>query len=217
MREGNWIDRSLDPVDRLSEVMFGLLMALTFTGAMSVALAEGREVRGLLFAALGCNLAWGIVDGVMHLLTTAAERGRQQVLLDRLRRAPVAAKPGLVRALLPEGSGQHLTDEEAGWLARMIERAAGGPGRPRLQREDFIAAAAVCVVVVTATFPPVLPFILIQDGQVAMRWSNGIAVLMLFGIGLGLDRYVEGGSRLMRWVVPALGLVLVGTTIALGG
>lgn len=217
MREGNWIDRSLDPVDRLSEVMFGLLMALTFTGAMSVALAEGREVRGLLFAALGCNLAWGIVDGVMHLLTTAAERGRQQVLIDRLRRAPAAAKAGLVRGLLPGKLGQNLTDEEAGWLARMIERAAGAEGHPRLGREDFVAAAAVCVVVVTATFPPVLPFVLMQDGQAAMRWSNGIAVLMLFGIGIGFDRHVEGGSRVMRWVVPLLGVVLVATTIALGG
>ncbi len=92
MREGNWIDRSLDPVDRLSEVMFGLLMTLTFTGTMSVALAEGQQVRSILFAALGCNLAWGIVDGVMHLLTTAAERGRRQVLVARLRRAPAGAK-----------------------------------------------------------------------------------------------------------------------------
>jgi VIT1/CCC1 family predicted Fe2+/Mn2+ transporter len=217
MWEGRWIDRSLDPVERLSEGMFGLLMALTFTGAMSVALAEGRDVRGLLFAALGCNLAWGIVDGVMHLLTTATERGRQQVLLDRLQRAPAAAKAGLVRGLLPGKLGQHLTDEEAGGLVRMIEREAGSEARPRLVREDFVAAAAVCVVVVTATFPPVLPFIVMQDGQAAMRWSNGIAVAMLFGIGLGLDGHVEGGSRVMRWVVPMLGIGLVATTIALGG
>jgi VIT1/CCC1 family predicted Fe2+/Mn2+ transporter len=217
MREGNWIDRSLDPVDRLSEVMFGLLMTLTFTGTMSVALAEGQQVRSILFAALGCNLAWGIVDGVMHLLTTAAERGRRQVLVARLRRAPAGAKAVLVRGLLPEGSGLHLSDAEAGWLAALVERAAGEDDAPRLTREDFLAAAAVFVVVVTATFPPVLPFLLVGDTHVAMRWSNGIAVLMLFGIGLGLDHYVEGGSRMMRWVVPLLGVVLVATTIALGG
>ena len=122
-----------------------------------------------------------------------------------------------MRGLVPEGSGRHLSDAEAGWLAALVERAAGEDDAPRLTREDFLAAAAVFVVVVTATFPPVLPFLLVGDTHVAMRWSNGIAVLMLFGIGLGLDRYVEGGSRMMRWVVPLLGVVLVATTIALGG
>ena len=64
----------LDPIDRLSEIIFGLLMALSFTGTMSVAVAGGDEVRSVLMAALGCNVAWGIVDGVMFVLTTAVER-----------------------------------------------------------------------------------------------------------------------------------------------
>jgi hypothetical protein len=51
----------LDLVDRVSEMLFGLFMALTFVGAMSVAEARHEEVRSLLAAALGCNLAWGLV------------------------------------------------------------------------------------------------------------------------------------------------------------
>jgi hypothetical protein len=50
-----------------------------------------------------------------------------------------------------------------------------------------------------------------------MRISNAIALVMLFGIGVGLDRHVDDSSRVMRWAVPMIGAVLVATTIMLGG
>ena len=54
----------LSPVSRVSEMLFGLFMALTFVGAVSVT-ESGNEVQAVLAAALGCNLAWGLVDAVM--------------------------------------------------------------------------------------------------------------------------------------------------------
>ena len=57
----------LSPVDRISEMLFGLLMALTFTGAVSVAESGKAEIRTMFLAALGCNLAWGLVDAIMYL------------------------------------------------------------------------------------------------------------------------------------------------------
>jgi hypothetical protein len=50
----------LNPVDRVSEMIFGLFMALTFVGVVSMATAGREQVRTMLAAALGCNLAWGI-------------------------------------------------------------------------------------------------------------------------------------------------------------
>jgi len=47
----------LDPIDRVSEIIFGLIMALTFTGALSTATAGREEVRTMMMTALGCNLA----------------------------------------------------------------------------------------------------------------------------------------------------------------
>ena len=37
-------------------------MVLTFTGSLSVAEAGRDDVRTMLIGALGCNLAWGIID-----------------------------------------------------------------------------------------------------------------------------------------------------------
>ena len=65
----------LSPLERVEEVVFGLIMALTFTGTLSVATADRAEVRTMLIGALGCNLAWGLVDGVMYMLGILAERG----------------------------------------------------------------------------------------------------------------------------------------------
>src|SRR5712675_2085176 len=49
--------RPLDPIDRVSEVLFGLIMVLSFTGSLSVAEAGREDVRTMLVGALGCNLA----------------------------------------------------------------------------------------------------------------------------------------------------------------
>jgi len=66
---------ALDPISRISEVLFGLIMVLSFTGSISVVSDGKAEIKDLLWAALGCNLAWGIIDGVFYLMTRLFEKG----------------------------------------------------------------------------------------------------------------------------------------------
>jgi hypothetical protein len=80
--------RVLEPIDRVSEVLFGLIMVLTFTGSLSVAEAGRSEVRTMLIGALGCNLAWGIIDGVLYLMAAWRKKGG-----DCSRFAPCARPP----------------------------------------------------------------------------------------------------------------------------
>ena len=54
----------------------------------------------MFIAALGCNLAWGLVDGVMYLVRTVVDRGRSLTLVRTVRGA---ADPQTGRALI-EGS-----------------------------------------------------------------------------------------------------------------
>ncbi len=74
----------LDPVERVSEVVFGVLMAMTFIGAMNVATAGREEVRTVMVAALGCNVAWGLTDAVMYGVAIVTARTRDD-LRPRLR------------------------------------------------------------------------------------------------------------------------------------
>ena len=76
--------RVLDPIQRVQEVIFGVLMAMTFIGAMNAATAGREEVRTVMKTALGCNLAWGLADAVMYVVAVITERTRDD-LRPRLR------------------------------------------------------------------------------------------------------------------------------------
>ena len=71
--------RVLDPIERVSEMIFGVLMAMTFIGALNVATGGREEVRTAMIAALGCNIAWGLVDAVMYVVATLTERTRDRI------------------------------------------------------------------------------------------------------------------------------------------
>ena len=43
--------RVLDPSDRIAEVLFGLIMVLTFTGSLSIAEAGREDIRAMLIGA----------------------------------------------------------------------------------------------------------------------------------------------------------------------
>ena len=88
----------LDPIDRVSEVLFGLIMVLTSTSTLSVATAGRAEISTMIMGALGCNLAWGIIDAALYLLGSLDERGRNLLMLRAVRRT---AKPG--RGQTPDG------------------------------------------------------------------------------------------------------------------
>ena len=77
-----FIERYLDPATRLGEILFGLVMALGFTGAVRLGYEEADN-RALFVGIFGCNLAWAIVDGVMYVLTALFERGTEGPPLPR--------------------------------------------------------------------------------------------------------------------------------------
>ena len=61
MSRSSIAERYLDPATSLGEILFGLIMTLTFTlGAGLIIEEEGREgARQLLIATIGCNIALG--------------------------------------------------------------------------------------------------------------------------------------------------------------
>ena len=125
--------RVLDPVERVTEVIFGLLMAMTFTGTISVATGGQEEERTMMIAALGCNLAWGLADAVMYLLRSLVEHSRKRTLLASLRggsgRRAGADRAGV--ALAPGGCGRY---RGAGGIAATVDppRCDGGATAPGL-------------------------------------------------------------------------------------
>ena len=210
--------RVLSPLERFGETVFGLIMVLTITGSISVAEAGNAEVRTMLIGALGCNLAWGIVDAVMYVLGSLSERGRARTLLNavRIRAVNDAEARALVADALPRAVSSVLKPSE---LDDLRERLAKLPQRksPRLTGEDFRGAFGVFLMVFLSTLPVALPFLLFSEVGLALRVSNAIGVALLFFSGWALARF--SGLRPVRFglAMAAIGAVLVAMTMALGG
>jgi hypothetical protein len=208
----------LSPVDRVSEMLFGLFMALTFVGAVSAATSGRDEIRTMFFAALGCNLAWGLVDAVMYLVRTIADRGRMLTLFVAVRAAPDAetGRRHVERALSKWASSLVSPAELEAIRARIVALPSL-PERPALHREDALGALGIFLIVVAATFPVVLPFVFLDDVGTAMVVSRLTALAMLFVGGLALGRYAGYGSWKTGFIMMGLGTAVIVTIIALGG
>ena len=210
--------RVLDPTERTAEVLFGLIMVLTFTGSLSVAQAGRDDVRAMLIGALGCNLAWGIIDAVLYLLACLGEQGRSLSVYRAVRgtadpehgRLLIAETlPPVVASALDPGGLEHVRQ-------RLLELPAP-PSRARLRGEDWRGAVAVFLLVFLSTLPVVVPFVVMPDARHALRISNLIAVAMLCAAGITYGRYAGQAPWLVGISMVLLGCALVALTIALGG
>lgn len=209
--------RVLDPVERVTEVIFGLLMAMTFTGTISVATAGQEAERTMMIAALGCNLAWGLADAVMYLLRTLIERTRKRTLRTNLRDATDAAGQALIAEALPPRLAAAAGPEELESLRRRLVEYSSMPVPPRLGWDDFKGAVGVFLLVVLSTFPLVVPFLLLDQTALAVRLSNLVGLGVLFIAGWMLSKYAGAKPWHGGLAMAFTGAVLITAIIALGG
>lgn len=209
--------RFLTPGERVAEILFGLIMVLTFTGSLSVAEAGRGEVRTMLIGALGCNIAWGIIDAVFYLMNSLAEKGHG---IRAWRAANGTASPEAVYKViddaLPPVIAKVLTSPDYEIL-RLKLQMTDSPEYPKLVRNDWFAALMVFFWVFITTFPVAIPFLIMHDVHRALRLSNAIAILLLFVAGYVFGRCVEYKPGLSGLFMVVLGSGLVFLTIALGG
>jgi hypothetical protein len=211
-------NRPLEPMDRIAEVLFGLIMVLGFTLSFSAAEEGHAGVHAMLVGAVGCNLAWGIIDAIMYLMACLGERGHG---LRTLRMVRDAANPDEVRraiaGALPELVADALRSEEYDSIRQRLSRLTDLPTHAYLCKEDWLGAISVFLLICVSTFPVVIPFLVVGDPSHALRISNGVAILMLFLTGHAFGRYAGYRPWALGFSMVLLGIGLVGITIALGG
>jgi len=209
-------ERVLDPIERASEAIFGVLMAVSITGSLSVATAGRQEIRTLLITALGCNLAWGLTDAVMYLVSAATGASRTTTQLLALQASP---DPGTahrrVADALPGGLWAGASEETLEAIRKDL--LALPAARAGLVGRDYLAALSIFLIVVAVTFPVVIPFLYIRDVPMAMRVSNAVALAILYAYGHLLGHYAGGKAWHYGLAIAALGAGLVAVIMALGG
>jgi hypothetical protein len=210
--------RVLDPMDRISEILFGLIMVLTYTSTLGVVTGDRAPVREMLIGALGCNLAWGIIDAGLFLLDRLNELGRNLLTFRAVRSASDREEGARIIAdALPPVLASVVPAEHLESMRKRLRELPEPPLRPRLTGSDWLGALGVCLLVFLCTFPVAIPFILMTDTELALRASNAVAIAMLFICGYAFGRASGVHPWAMGLAMVAFGVVLVAVAIALGG
>jgi hypothetical protein len=215
------LHRHIDPGSTLGELLFGLIMVMTFTlGARLLGADEPTDGRELLIAAIGCNIAWGLIDAFLYLLGTIYERRRIANLQANLRTGgPDSDATNLIREELDKGLPALASEQSQEAFARAIVTGArSSHDRPvGLTASDFRAAALILALVVLTAVPAALPFLFIDDSYTALRVSNGLISALLFVVGYFWGKHVGGHPVKSGLLVMAIGVTLVLVAIPLGG
>ncbi len=210
--------RVLEPYDRISEVLFGMIMVLTFTGSLSV-VSDGRaEVRDMLIGALGCNIAWGVIDGVLYLMGCLSEKGTGIRALRALRQSQVPEEGHrLIAAELPPMVANAIEPAQYESIRQKLLQLPPPPKHPRLGKDEWLGFIGVFLLVFVTTFPVAIPFIFMKEIGPALRTSNAIAVVIMFLTGYAFGKVVGYHPFLTGIVMVIFGAALVAMTMALGG
>ncbi len=205
----------LSPLARLTELLYGIILVLTFTGTLRVAVHKGQDLHTALRAAVGCCLAWAIVDAAMYVFNRVAARNRSLKLLREMRAEPATARQ-LLADSVPVVVARALSpadwDKVASYVGDLYL-----PERAESTNEDLLGAAGIFLLANVALLPLAAPFALMHDVHQAQLVSNGAALVLLFAGGFRLAHETGERPLLVGLRFLSFGLFLVGVTLALGG
>lgn len=216
-----YLNRYLDPAESLAEILFGLIMVLTCTlGASLLAGIDRETLRTTLVAALGCNLAWGIIDAALYVMGNVFARSRNARLMRAIRSAPDdAAALAIVRQTLEPQFGTYARHNDREQLYRSVQDMVTHSERipTTITADDVRSAIAVFLLVVGAAVPSAAPFFLIDDPRLALRLANLLQIALLFVVGFYWSRSIGGSGWRTGLIMMLAGTLLVGVAVALGG
>lgn len=209
---------ALDPLDRSSEIIFGLIMTLALTGSVRISLVGFADNKQLLWSVLTGNMAWGLVDAMMYLFNTRLMRSHDLNRVSKLIREPNSlASRKILRDNIPPLLSELMTDTDIDALNNKIKKLPPPETSKLFAWKDVVIAVQVFFLVFAGTFPLSLPFIFIDDVHFASKVSNGITLLMLFGLGYFRAKYAGLKPLRAAFGVFLFGLVLVALTMVFGG
>jgi VIT1/CCC1 family predicted Fe2+/Mn2+ transporter len=218
---GSLLQKYLEPGESLAEILFGLIMTLTFTLGAGLIIQEGPDaVRELLIATIGCNIAWGVIDGALYITGQVFERARLKKVGNEIRAAAdERAAARVVDDELDELFGMAVDPKERDELCLRMARfvRAAPPREVRVHAADFKGAFASFWLVFFASLPAALPFMFFDDAMVALRVSNAVLIGLLFLSGYLWAHYTALKPWRTGFVMMFGGLAMVALSIALGG
>lgn len=216
----DFLRQYLDPTDRLDELLFGLIMVLSITLGASLAADAASGTSALAWTILSCNLAWGLIDGGMYIVTSLFTRGRQAKLMQTLNSARNPDEQlATIGAALDDRLASLTSPEERHALYLKIAERLLGKAVPQTHVivEDLYGALATLWLTILASIPALAPFLFYSDRFTAARVSNALVLLSLFVVGFLFSRECNANPWRLGLATVIFGAIMVAIVISLGG
>jgi len=213
----------LSEADVQVEMLCGVIMVLVMIGYLKLSLAQdGFEFKKMMMLVpLGCNAAWGIIDGIMYVLINLRERGNKSKLLSLIKSAKdqnevlalIKNEFGFVFIdLLNKDTQDNIYQEILKGLTNTIVEKPKG-----ISKNDLRLVLKTFLIVFSTGVPLVIPFILLNDVWLAIRISHIIGLVMLFSIGYWWAKLASRHRIRSAIALTILGVIIVGITEVLHG
>ncbi len=227
--KGSILENLINPIDRLSETIFSILIMLFFTLVYRVnqypsfRFYENQEtiISNMILGALITVITWGFFDGVMYALFSLLERSEKHRLLKGIQSAMDDASAVEVIADELDYILEPITEEAQ--RSSLYQNILGflRTSKPQIinfKREDFTAILGHVLVAVIAIIPSMIPLVVFrQNAELAIRSSNIVSFAVLFLSGFQWGKYTGVAPWKTGILITAVGVLTVVIGILLGG
>ncbi len=212
---------------RLREVVFGAQDGIISTLALTTSVAIAVGTTGtVLVAGLAAAAAGMISMGAGAYLGSRAEEDvREAVIANQVRdleENPAEQLAELVILFQREGNtydeavhlGNDISSNETLWLNTLLEKKLGIS--PDFGGNPLKDAAVMCVSFGSAAILPIIPFLFLAVGPMAIGLSVGLSLVGLFALGLAKGRLVRKSAILQGLEILGIGAASAALGYGLG-
>jgi len=199
-------------------------MVLVMIGYLRLSLIGGDDIemkKNLILIPLGCNAAWGIIDGILYVLINLIKRGK----IYRLAQSVKSKKDqedahSSIEEDLSSTVGDSLKEEDKEKISAEILKHVDPAKieKPEwITKKDLLVVLFTFLLVVSTAIPLIIPLVIFDDLILAIRISFVIGLGMLFFIGYTWGKYASRDKIRSGIAMMIIGSIVVGITMVLGG
>jgi len=219
----------IDPIDRLSETIFSILIGLLYVLAFRFIILSStpeqsitdENVNDLLVGVISAVVAWGLIDGIMYALLSVFGRGERHRLLIDIQAARTEEEAMVIIAedmdyLLEPITG--VDERKALYRSILVHLKNSKPRKYGLKGEDITGVLGHVLVAILAVIPSLIPFVVLRhDYDLATRVSILISFIVLFVTGSRWASYTGANPWKTGLLIISVAAGLVLIAVLLGG
>jgi VIT1/CCC1 family predicted Fe2+/Mn2+ transporter len=212
--------------DRWTEIITGIIMTTAVIGATRIGIGSGHTDFLIIFsAAIGCDIAWGLVDGVLYIFGELTDRGRHVQLLKNLK--AIEDQDNAVDLVIKKIDQEldppileHFNHEDKVRISQGVVKFSSKmtPENVHISKKDVFGGITIFFLDVVAGLVLLIPFFFLPTQMViAARISMVIALILLFIIGYQWAKIINRPKIQTGLIIMFLAIAIDVIVIILGG